>query len=210
MILLNPSCLSPFSKKDSGNRYSWLHRVVVSKIVGPSDDTHPRTSDASRRRCNNVLSSLSLWPLARLLNFSIFPMRDLERNRITAREWLFRYRVVDRGWRQPRRQPPRERERSAARLIYISRELSARLSIFQGAPTRAIRGRAPVPAGLWISTNFLPIFVWRERFNRPGAWVQSVIRGERSFFVRSRISSSVPLLALILVLLLYVEKNARG
>jgi hypothetical protein len=27
---------------------------------------------------------------ARLLNFSIFPVRDLERNRITAREWLFR------------------------------------------------------------------------------------------------------------------------
>lgn len=135
---------------------------------------------ASRHRThrNNVLSSL-----ARLLNFSIFPVRDLERNRITAREWLFRYRVVDRGWRWRRRwrQSPRERERSAARLIYISRELSTRLSIFQGASTRAIRGRAPVPAGLWISTNFLPIFVWRERFNRPGAWVQSVIRGELSF-----------------------------
>lgn len=60
----------------------------------------------SRRRMHrNValqqrLSALSSIARAGLLNFSIFPVRDLERNRITAREWLFRYRDVDGGWQR--------------------------------------------------------------------------------------------------------------
>lgn len=101
------------------------------------------------------------------------------------------------GWR--RQQPPRvregkregEREECGPINIHIARALGFRY--FRGHH----RARVSAPGGLWISTNFLLIFVWRERFNRPGAWVQSVILN--ALFVLSRISSSA--LSLFLSLL---------
>lgn len=120
-------------------------------------------------------------------------------------------------------EPPRERERRAraARLIYISRELSARLSIFQGAPRRAIRGRVPGAGGShsprWaLNIHQFPADICVTRALQPARRVSAIgnTRERALFFVLSREflprppSLPCPHPPVLLLLFLCADKNA--
>lgn len=110
-------------------------------------------------------------------NFSIFPVRDLERNRITAREWLFRYCDVDGAATLEEK----ERETNAARLIYISRELSA-FDISGGQPSHRVLSAGGLASPRWaLNIHQFPADICVTRALQPARRVSAIGNTKRAF-----------------------------